>query len=138
MGGGCCPGPHGDAPEAVPDGPPTCPFRPTFLSRCAPSSDLAVMEIAEPSILFFAGNVHQMEICKGDNVDADSEIHFAMSGVAPPVRPTKLGHLLNAARAWRSPKCTKAGAWSITCLCDCKVCLLVFLPRALPNWMKFE
>ena len=73
-----------DAPEAVPAGPPTCPFHPTFLSRSAPSSDLAVMEIAEQSILFFVGSVHQIEICKGDNVDAESEIHFAMSGVAPP------------------------------------------------------
>ena len=73
-----------DAPEAVPAGPPTCPFHPTFLSRSAPRSNLAVMEIAEQIILFFVGTVHQVEICKGDNVDAESEIHFAMSGVAPP------------------------------------------------------
>ena len=126
-----------DAPEAVPVGPPTCPFHPTFLSRSAPSSDLAVMEIAEQSILFFVGSVHKIEICKGDNVDAESEIHFAMSGVSPLVRPTTLWHLLNTAPAWRSPKCTKAGAWSITCPCDCKVCLLVCLPPALPNWTKF-
>ena len=72
-----------NAPEAVPAGPPTCPLHPTFLSRSAPSSDLAVMEIAEQSILFFVGNVHRIEICEGDNVDAESEIHFAMSGVAP-------------------------------------------------------
>ena len=118
-----------DAPEAVPAAPPTCPYHP-ILSRSAPSSDLAVMEIAEQSILFFVGDVHQIEICKGDNVDAESEIHFAMSGVAPAVRPTTLWHLLNKAPAWGSPKCTKAGAWSITCPCDCKVCLLVCLPPA--------
>ena len=40
-----------DAPEAFPAGPPTCPYHPTFPSRSAPSSDLAVMEIAEQSIL---------------------------------------------------------------------------------------
>ena len=73
-----------DAPEAVPAGPPTYPFHPTILSRSAPSSDLAVMEITEHIILFFVGNVHEIEICKGDNVDAESEIHFAKSGVAPP------------------------------------------------------
>ena len=85
--------------EAVPAGPPTCPFDPTFLSRSTPRTILTVMEIAERSALFFVGNVHQIEICKGDNVDADSEIHFAISGVAPPVRPTTLWHLLNTAPA---------------------------------------
>ena len=73
-----------DAPEAVLAAPPTCPFHPTCLSRSAPSSDLGVMEIAEEqSILFFVGLVHQIEICKGDNADAESEIQFAMSGIAP-------------------------------------------------------
>ena len=86
-----------DAPEAAPAGPPTCPFQPTFLCRSAPSPDLAVMEVAEQGMLFFVGSVHQIEICKGDNVDAESEIHFAMSGVAPPVRPTTLWHLVNIA-----------------------------------------
>ena len=55
-----------DAPESVPAGPPTCPFHPTFLSRSAPSSDLAVIEVAEQCMLFFVGSVRQMEICKGD------------------------------------------------------------------------
>ena len=103
-----------DAPEAVPAGPPTCPFHPTCLSRSAPASDLAVIEVGEQCTLFFVGSVHQIEVGKGDNVDAESEIHFAMSGVAPPVRPTTLWHLVNTAPACRSPKCSKAGAWSIT------------------------
>ena len=90
-----------DAPEAVPAAPPTCPFHPTFLSRSAPSSDLAVMKIAEQSMLFFVGSVHLIEICKGDNVDAESEILLAMLGVAPPLRPTTLWHLVNTAPAWR-------------------------------------
>ena len=47
-----------DAPEAVPAGPPTCPFHPTFLSRSAPASDLAVMEVDEQCMLFFVGSVH--------------------------------------------------------------------------------
>ena len=127
-----------DAPEAVLASPPTCPFHPTFLSCSAPSSNLAVMEIAEHSILFFVGNVHQIGIGKGDNVDVESEIHFAMWGVSPPVRPTALWHLLNTAPAWRLPKCSKAAAWSITCPYDCKVCLLVCLLPSLPNWTKFK
>ena len=126
-----------DAPELVPAGSPTCPFHPTLLSRSAPSTDLAVMEIAEHSVLFFVGNVHQIEICKGDNVDAQSEIDFAISGVAHPVRPTTLWHLLNTALAWQLPKSSKAGPWSITCPHYCKVCLLVCLLPLLPNWTKF-
>ena len=126
-----------DAPEAVPAGPPTCPFHPTFLSRSVPSSDLAVMEIAEHTILFFVGSLHQIEICKGENVDAESEIHFAMSSVAPPLRLTTLWHLLNTAPTWRSPKSSKSGAWSITCPCECKVCLLVCLLPLLRNWTNF-
>ena len=47
-----------DAPEALPAGPPTCPFHPTFLSRSAPSSGLAVVEIAKQNRLFFVGSVH--------------------------------------------------------------------------------
>ena len=114
-------------PEAVPAGPPTCPFHPTCLSQSAPASDLAVIEVSEQCMLFFVGIVHRVEVCKGDNIDAESEIHFAMSGVAPPGRPTTLWHLGNTALAWRSPICSKAGEWSMTCACDCKVCLLVCL-----------
>ena len=121
-------------PEAVPAGPPTWPFHPTCLPRSAPSTNLAVMEIAEHSVLFCVGNVHQIENPKGNNVNAESEIHFAISGVAPRVRPTTLRHLPNTPPAWR---CSKAAAWSITSPGDCKVCLLVCLLPLFPNWRKF-
>ena len=116
--------------------PPARPFHPTFLSRSAPASDLAVIEVGEQCMLFFVVSVHQIEVCKGDNVDAESEIHFAMSGVAPPVWPTTLWHLVNTAPAWRARKCSNVGGWSITCPCDCKVCLLVCLLGLLANWTK--
>ena len=35
-------------------------------------------------MLFFVGSVHQLEVAKGGDVDAESEIHFALSGIAPP------------------------------------------------------
>ena len=119
------------------DEPPTCPFHPTFLSRSAPASDLAVIEVGEQCMLFFAGSVHQLEVCKGDNANAESEIHFAMTGIAPPERPNTPWHLVNTAPAWRAPKCAKTGAWSITCPRECKVCLLVCLLCLLANWMNF-
>ena len=126
-----------DPPESVPAGPPTCPFHPTFLSRSAPASDLAVIEVGEQCMLFFVGSVHPLEVCKGDNADAESEIHFAMTGIAPPERPTTLWHLAHTAPAWRSPKCAKTGAWSITCPRECKVCLLMCLLGLLANWTEF-
>ena len=95
------------------------------------------IEVGEQCMLFFVGSVHQLEVCKGDNVDAESEIHFAMTGIAPPERPTTLWHLVNTVPAWRSPKCAKTGACSITCPCECKVCLLVCLLCLLANWTKF-
>ena len=116
-----------DAPQTLPAGPPTCPFHPTFISRSAPAADLAVIEVGPQCMLFFLGSVHQLEVVKGGDVDAESEIHFALSGIAPPGRPTTLWHLVNTVPAWRSPKCARTGAWSITCPCDCKVCLLVCL-----------
>ena len=92
--------------------PPTCHYHPTFLSGTALATDLAVMEVAEVSVLFFVGDVQKIEITKGNNLDEESQIHFAVSGVAPSlVRPTTLWHLLNITPAWRPPKCTKAGAW---------------------------
>ena len=115
-----------DPPESVPAGPPTCPFHPTFLSRSAPASDLAVIEVGERCMLFFVGS-HQLEVCKGDNADAESEIHFTMTGLAPPGGLTTLWHLAKTAPAWRSPKCAKSGAWAITSPCECKVSLLVCL-----------
>ena len=72
-----------DPPESVLAGPPTCPFNPTCISRSAPASDLAVIEVGEQCMLFFVGSVHQLEVCKGGNVDAESEIHFAVTGSAP-------------------------------------------------------
>ena len=123
-------------PEAVPANPPTCPFHPTLLSQPAPSSDLAVIDVAEQCMLFFVEIVQQIDICQRDNVDAGSEIQFAMSGIASPVQPTMLWHLVNTATAWRSPRRSEARVWSITCPCDCKVCLLVCLLSLWANWTK--
>ena len=52
--GGAAQALFGDAPEAGPAGPPTCPCHPSFLSRPTPATDLTVMEVAEHSVLSFA------------------------------------------------------------------------------------
>ena len=73
-----------DAPEVAPSAPPTFPYHGTFLSRCAPADVLAVMEVAEHLVLFFAGLVHQLEVTKEGSVYAEQKIHFAISSFAPP------------------------------------------------------
>ena len=78
-------------PGTLPAGPPTCPFHPTFISRSAPASDLAVIEVGCQCMLFFVGSVHQLEVAKGGDVDAESEIHFALSGIAPRVGRPRCG-----------------------------------------------
>ena len=89
-----------DPPESVPAGPTTCRFHPTFLSWSAPAFDLAVIEVCEQCMLFFVRSVHQLEVCKGNNVDAESEIHFAMTGISSPEQPTTVPHLVNTVPAW--------------------------------------
>ena len=99
--------------------PPLAPtMHPTFLSRTAPATDLAVMVVAQHSVLFFVGDVHQIEITKGDNVNAELEIQFDISGIAPPVRPTTLWHLLNTAQV-------------------CPLCICVCLLDVLTNCSNF-
>ena len=118
-----------DPPHTLPAGPCTCPFHPTFISRSAPTSDLAVIEVGPQCMPFFVGSAHQLEVCKGGNVDAESEIHFAISGIAPPGRRTTLWHLVNTVPAWRSPKCARPGHGAspahasarCACLCVCFV-----------------
>ena len=75
-------------------------------------------------MLFFAGMVHQLEVTKDETVNEREAINFAILGVSPPVQPTTLWHLGNTDPAWRSPKCTRAKAWSINCPCDCQMCFL--------------
>ena len=66
--GECCPGRLRRPSRGGAGRPPTCPFHPTFLSRPAPASDLAVIEVGEQCTLFFVGSVHQQQVCKGDYI----------------------------------------------------------------------
>ena len=104
----------------------TRPYHPTFLFRCNPADDLAVLEVGEHSVLFFVGVVHQLEVMKDDTVDEVIPISFAISSVPPPplVRPTTMWYLVNTALAWRRVKQSGAGGWTIVCPYDYEVCEL--------------
>ena len=108
-------------------------YHPTSRALPRPPS-WPVREVAQHSVLFFAGVVHRIEVTKHGNFDEGQGIHFAISGVASPAWPTTLWHLGNTSPAWRSPNRMRAGACCITCPYDCKlcpfcnsVCLLAFL-----------
>ena len=73
-----------DAPKVPSLGPRTCPYHPTFPSRSAPADILAVLKVAEHSVLFFASLVHQLEVTKDGTANEEEAINFAISGVAPP------------------------------------------------------
>ena len=110
--------------EPASSGLPTRPYHPTFLSRSVPVIGAAVLEVADHAVLFFAFVVHELEVTKDGNVDDGENIDFSISAVASLFRPTTLWHLGNTAPGWRSPKCTRAGAWSICRPCDGKLCPL--------------
>ena len=134
--GGCFRGPLHPRPRSVPAGPPIPPYHPSFLSRSAPASNLAVIGIAKQTVLVFVGSMNHIEIYKGNNVDAELEIHSPCQALPPPVRPTTLWHLLSTAPAWRLPRCSKARAWSLTCPCYCKVYWVLCFLALLPDWTK--
>ena len=62
--------------------PPLAPTTPPS-SPPSPDTDFAVMGVANHSVLSLVGLVHQIAMTKGDNVDAEHQVHFAISGVPP-------------------------------------------------------
>ena len=145
MGRGCCPGPFRGRPQGDLSAPPTCPYHPTFLSRSAPADVLAVMEVAEHSVPFFAGIVHELEVTKEGYVDAEEEIHFAISGFAPPPPPPApsgpphCGTWGTPPQRGTAPMHARRGP-IISCPFDCNVCPLcisVCLLAFSTNWTKF-
>ena len=55
-----------------------CPYHPAFLSHFAPADVLAVLEVAEHSLLFFAGLLHQLEVTKDSTLNEGEAIHSAI------------------------------------------------------------
>ena len=89
--------------------PPACQFHGTFMSCTDPPDNLSILETTEHPVVFFVEGIHQLELVMHGVVDADTPIQFAISGVAPRVRPSFLSHLINRAPPWRKPKEGKTG-----------------------------
>ena len=73
---------------------------------------------------------YEMEVMKGDSTDADVEVTWALGATLPappPLRPAPAWQLLHVVPEWKRAKEGKKGTWTVTCLCECEVCI-VFYP----------
>ena len=112
------------SPPEVEQGPPVCTHHPLFLSRSA--HDICPVIVHAGDILMWNG-AYEMEAVKGDSTDGDAEVTWALGAILPPTRPAPAWRLLHAEPAWKRAKESKKGTWTVTCPCECEVCI-VFCP----------
>ena len=110
-------------PELQP-GPPVCPNHPLFLSRSA--HDITPIVVNAGEVLMWNG-AYQMEVVKGDSTDGDVEVTWALGATLPLGRPVPAWQLLHAMPAWKRAKESKRGTWTVTCPCECQVCIVLFI-----------
>ena len=136
MGGGCCLGPLRRLPRGGPGRPPHVPLPPHLPLPHRPGHQPRRDGGRRALGALFRGDRDYQGGQRRCRV-GDPLPHLRR---CPPGAANRAVDLLNTAAAWRPPKCSKAGAWSITCPCDCKVCPLcisVCLLALLTNWAKF-
>ena len=68
-----------------------------------------------------------MEVVKGNSTDGDVEVTWALGATLPPTRPAPAWQPLHAVPEWKRAKEFKKGTWTVTCPCECEVCI-VFYP----------
>ena len=118
------------------------PYHPMSFSRFTPADALAVLEMVEHSVVFFAGMIHPLEVTKDETVHKGGAINVAMSGVSPPIRPSTSCHPGNTTLAWHNPKCTCAGlgpspARAIVRFAPCAILLVCpHLQRIRRSWYE--
>ena len=112
------------SPPEVEPGPPVCTHHPLFLSRSA--HDISPVIVHAGEILMWNG-AYEMEVVKGDSTDGDVEVTWALGATLPPTRLAPASQLLRAVREWKRAKESQKGTWTVTCPCECEVCI-VFYP----------
>ena len=112
------------SPPEVQPGPPVCTHHPLFLSRSA--HGISPVTVREGEILLWNG-AYEMEVVKADSTDGDAEVTWALGATLPPTRPAPAWRLLHAVPEWKRAKESKKGTWTVTCPCECEVCI-VFYP----------
>ena len=111
------------SPPEVEPAPPVCTHHPMSLSRSA--HDISPVIVRAGDILMWNG-AYEMEVVKGAT-DGDAEVTWALGAILPPTRPAPAWRLLHAEPAWKRAKESKKGTWTVTCPCECEVCI-VFYP----------
>ena len=101
-----------------------CTHHPLFLSRSAHDISPVIVHVGE--ILMWNG-AYEMEVVKGDSTDGDVEVTWALGATLPPTRPAPAWQLLHAVPEWKQAKESKKEMWTMTCQCECEVCI-VFYP----------
>ena len=112
------------SPPEVQPGPPVCTHHPLFLSRSA--HGISPVTVREGEILMWNG-AYEMEVMKADTTDGDAEVTWALGATLPHTRPASSWRLLHAVPEWKRAKESKKGTWTVTCPCECEVCI-VFYP----------
>ena len=112
------------SPPEVQPGPPVCTHHPLFLSRSA--HGISPVTVREGEILMWNG-AYEMEVVKADSTDGDAEVTLALGATLPPTRPAPAWRLLHAVPEWKRAKESKKVTWTVTCPCECEVCI-VFYP----------
>ena len=112
------------SPPEVQPGPPVCTHHPLFLSRSA--HGISPLTVREEEILLWNG-AYEMEVVQADSTDGDAEVMWALGATLPPTRPAPAWRLLHAVPEWKRAKESKKGTWTVTCPCECEVCI-VFYP----------
>ena len=118
--------PRGGArPPRVHTPPPVpLPLRPRHLPRhCARGGHL------------IWNGAYEMEVMKGDPTDGDVEVTWALGAMLSPTRPALAWQLIHGELAWKRAKESKKAKWTVTCLCECEVCI-VFYPVFAQNWRE--
>ena len=112
------------SPPEVQPVPPVCTHHAMFLSRSA--HGISPVTVREGEILLWNG-AYEMEVVKADSTDGDAEVTWALGATLPPTRPAPAWRLLHAVPEWERAKEYKKGTWTVTCPCECEVCI-VFYP----------
>ena len=112
------------SPPEVQPGPPVCTHHPLFLSRSA--HGISPVTVREGEILLWNG-AYEMKVVKADWTDGDAEVTWALGATLPPTRPAPAWQLLHAVPEWKRAKESKKGTWTVTCPCECEVCIVFYL-----------
>ena len=111
------------SPPEVQPSPPVCTHHPQFLFRSA--HGISPVTVREGEILLWNG-AYEMEVVKADWTDGDAEVTWAPGAMQPPTRPAPAWRPLHFVLECKRGKESKKGTWTVTCPCECEVCIVSY------------